>query len=168
MAAAGELSKPTFPLVVSSPLPLPSPPLPPSPLPPKYCKTQAVRLCLKHLRDCDYTEAYHSLRKQSRVELEHPLLTQLHTVLVCAREREGRKEYMLCTGISVAMVTQVDKGDFEAAEKIMEQATEGTTLTPHPHITPHTSQHTLTSHLTPHTTPSHHTTPSQMAFWMPT
>lgn len=59
-----------------------------------------MRLCLKHLRQFDYSEAFHALQKKARVQLEHPLLSQLHNLLV-------------------------EKGDFEAAERLMEQATEG-------------------------------------------
>ena len=66
----------------------------------QYCRKQALRLCMKHLRECDYTEAYLSLCKHSRVELEHPLLSQLHSDLVI-------------------------RGDFMAAEAIMQQAAEG-------------------------------------------
>jgi hypothetical protein len=54
---------------------------------------------MKHLRECDYTDAYLSLCKHSRVELEHPLLSQLHSVLV-------------------------GQGDFLAAESLMKQAAE--------------------------------------------
>jgi hypothetical protein len=65
----------------------------------QYCRKQALRLCMKHLRECDYTDAYLSLCKHSRVELEHPLLSQLHSVLV-------------------------GQGDFLAAESLMKQAAE--------------------------------------------
>ena len=53
---------------------------------------EALRLCLKHLRQYDYTEAYDALRKQAHLDLEHPLLTQLHSALVdrgCHREAEA-------------------------------------------------------------------------------
>lgn len=48
----------------------------------KYRERQAVRLCLKHLRQFDYTEAFEALQKKAKVQLEHPLLTQLHSLLV--------------------------------------------------------------------------------------
>ena len=41
-----------------------------------------MRLCLKHLRQFDYTEAFNMLQKKAKVQLEHPLLTQLHSLLV--------------------------------------------------------------------------------------
>ena len=67
----------------------------------QHYKHEALRLCMKHLRDNEFSEAYNSLRKHSRVELEHPILSELHSVLV-------------------------DKGDFLASERIMQQAAEGT------------------------------------------
>jgi hypothetical protein len=54
---------------------------------------------MKHLRECDYSYAYLTLCKQSRVELEHPLLSQLHSMLVV-------------------------RGDFVATEAIVQQAAE--------------------------------------------
>lgn len=66
----------------------------------QYYRRQALRLCMKHLRDCEYTDAYLSLQKHSRVELEHPLLSKLHTDLVV-------------------------HGNFEAAEAVMQQASKG-------------------------------------------
>ena len=55
---------------------------------------------MKHLRECEYTDAYLSLCKNSRVELEDPLLSQLNMDLVI-------------------------QGDFESAEAIMQQAANG-------------------------------------------
>ena len=55
---------------------------------------------MKHLRECEYRDAYLSLCKQSRVELEHPQLSELHSLLVV-------------------------RGDFTAAESIMDQASAG-------------------------------------------
>ena len=52
-----------------------------------------MRLCLKHLRQFDYTEAFHMLQKKAKVQLEHPLLTQLHSLLVSwgRGSEEGRE-----------------------------------------------------------------------------
>lgn len=41
-----------------------------------------MRLCLKHLRQCDFTEAYEALQKKAKVLLEHPRLSELHHQLV--------------------------------------------------------------------------------------
>lgn len=47
-----------------------------------YCNHEAVRLCLKHMRENEYMEAFEALQKKAKVSLEHPLLTQLHSLLV--------------------------------------------------------------------------------------
>ena len=57
-------------------------------------------MCLKHLRQHDYHEAYQALSKQAHLELEHTLLTQLHNSLV-------------------------EKGEHSEAEKILSQAAAG-------------------------------------------
>ena len=43
---------------------------------------RAIKLCLKHLRQHNYSEAFESLQKRTKVQLEHPMLTQLHHILV--------------------------------------------------------------------------------------
>ncbi|XP_019861393.1 PREDICTED: muskelin-like, partial [Amphimedon queenslandica] len=48
----------------------------------EFQQEEAVRLCLKHLRQNDYQEAFASLQKQAHLDLEHPLLTELHHELV--------------------------------------------------------------------------------------
>ena len=48
----------------------------------QYREKQAVRLCLKHLRQFDYEEAFGALQKKACVELEHHLLSTLHFQLV--------------------------------------------------------------------------------------
>uniref|UniRef100_A0A8C4QGM5 Muskelin 1, intracellular mediator containing kelch motifs n=1 Tax=Eptatretus burgeri TaxID=7764 RepID=A0A8C4QGM5_EPTBU len=63
----------------------------------KYREREAIRLCLKHFRQHNYTEAFESLQKKTRVALEHPTLTQLHERLVI-------------------------RGDFSASEHLIEKA----------------------------------------------
>ena len=48
----------------------------------QYREREAIRLCLKHFRQRQYTEAYEELQKKTKIELEHPILTELHTKLV--------------------------------------------------------------------------------------
>jgi len=48
----------------------------------KHREKEAVRLCLKHLRQHNYSEAFETLQKKTRVTLEDPLLTKLHKILV--------------------------------------------------------------------------------------
>ena len=48
----------------------------------QYREQEVIRLCLKHFRQHNYSEAYEALQRQTRVTLEHPALTELHTQLV--------------------------------------------------------------------------------------
>lgn len=50
----------------------------------QYREREALRLCLKHLRQNNFTDAFEAVQKRSRVDLEHPLLTQLHRHIVSA------------------------------------------------------------------------------------
>ena len=50
----------------------------------QYREKEAIRLCLKHFRQRQYTEAYEELQKKTKIELEHPILTELHNKLVGA------------------------------------------------------------------------------------
>ncbi|BFZ08913.1 hypothetical protein BsWGS_11952 [Bradybaena similaris] len=63
----------------------------------RYREKEAIRLCLKHFRQRSYTEAYEALSKRTNVQLEHPILTRLHTLLVL-------------------------NGDFKACEELITQA----------------------------------------------
>lgn len=62
-----------------------------------YREREAIRLCLKHFRQHHYTDAYEALQKKTKIVLEHPTLTQLHTQLVL-------------------------EGNFEACERLIEGA----------------------------------------------
>ena len=48
----------------------------------QYREREAIRLCLKHFRQRHYMEAFQELSKKTKVSLEHPLLTELHDLLV--------------------------------------------------------------------------------------
>uniref|UniRef100_A0A7N6BSR6 LisH domain-containing protein n=1 Tax=Anabas testudineus TaxID=64144 RepID=A0A7N6BSR6_ANATE len=63
----------------------------------KYREQEAIRLCLKHFRQHNYTEAFESLQKKTRIALEHPMLTHLHDRLVL-------------------------QGDFDACEELIDKA----------------------------------------------
>ncbi|XP_064105784.1 muskelin-like isoform X1 [Macrobrachium nipponense] len=54
-----------------------------------YREREAIRLCLKHFRQHNYTEAFESLEKRTRVTLEDPRLTRLHDLLVCQGDFDG-------------------------------------------------------------------------------
>ncbi|XP_037789855.1 muskelin-like isoform X1 [Penaeus monodon] len=62
-----------------------------------YREREAIRLCLKHFRQHNYTEAFESLEKRTRVTLEDPRLTKLHKLLV-------------------------EQGDFDGSEKLISEA----------------------------------------------
>lgn len=47
-----------------------------------FKEKETIRLCLKHFRQHNYLEAFESLQKKTKIQLEHPLLTELHSVLV--------------------------------------------------------------------------------------
>ncbi|KAG8336246.1 Muskelin 1, intracellular mediator containing kelch motif [Homalodisca vitripennis] len=63
----------------------------------QYQKREAIRLCLKHFRQMNYNDAFEVLQRETNVELEDPMLSQLHRLLV-------------------------EDGDYEAAEAFMEKA----------------------------------------------
>ncbi|KAF1802153.1 Muskelin N-terminus-domain-containing protein [Mucor lusitanicus] len=65
----------------------------------KYKELETIRLCLKHFRQKNMMDVYATLQKSSKIELEDPLIEQLHQSVV------------------------VD-GDFEAAEKMIVNADE--------------------------------------------
>lgn len=72
-------------------------------LPFQYREQEAIRLCLKHFRQHNYTEAFESLQKKTRIALEHPMLTHLHDRLVL-------------------------QGDFDACEELIDKAVRGKVL----------------------------------------
>lgn len=69
-------------------------------VPLQYREQEAIRLCLKHFRQHNYTEAFESLQKKTRIALEHPMLTHLHDRLVL-------------------------QGDFDACEELIDKAVRG-------------------------------------------
>ncbi|XP_072181671.1 muskelin-like [Diadema setosum] len=60
----------------------------------QHRESQAIRLCLKHFRQNNYHEAFESLQKRAKVNLEHPLLTELHSKLVRQGDFEGCEHIM--------------------------------------------------------------------------
>lgn len=45
-----------------------------------YREREAIRLCLKHLRQNQCLEAFECLQKKTKIQLEDPLLSELHWV----------------------------------------------------------------------------------------
>ncbi|KAJ3076625.1 Muskelin 1, intracellular mediator containing kelch motif [Podochytrium sp. JEL0797] len=62
-----------------------------------YRENEVARLCLKHFRQRNYLDAFEALQNRTQLQLEDPLLTELHGALVV-------------------------NGDFAASEEIMQQA----------------------------------------------
>ena len=48
----------------------------------EFREKETIRLCLKHFRQQNYLEAFESLQKKTKIQLEDPLLTGLHSTLV--------------------------------------------------------------------------------------
>ena len=48
----------------------------------EFRERETIRLCLKHFRQHNYLEAFESLQKKTKIQLEDPMLTELHSVLV--------------------------------------------------------------------------------------
>jgi hypothetical protein len=53
-----------------------------------------VRLCLKHFRQHNYQEAFESLQRRTQVQLEDPVLSKLHDILVTQGDYEGTEHFM--------------------------------------------------------------------------
>ena len=64
-----------------------------------YCEHQAMRLCLKHIRQNRLMDLFNQLQRQTSSQLEHPLLRELYHALV-------------------------SQGSFDAAESMLERALE--------------------------------------------
>eukprot|EP00128_Syssomonas_multiformis_P002301 Colp12_sorted_trinity150504_noHs@9762 len=56
---------------------------------------EAIRLCLKHFRQRNYMEAFHSLVERTGIHLEAPVLTELHKKLVVEGDFEACEEIIM-------------------------------------------------------------------------
>ena len=69
----------------------------------QYREREAIRLCLKHFRQRCYTEAFTALSEKTNITLEHPIVTELHKLLVsaieCVRLLGLRHEYVRLLGL---------------------------------------------------------------------
>ncbi|KAI9560300.1 hypothetical protein GHT06_014315 [Daphnia sinensis] len=73
-----------------------------------YREREAIRLCLKHLRQNQCLEAFECLQKRTKVQLEDPLLSELHWAMVV-------------------------KGDYEATEQLLHRAVDNGLFGPYIH-----------------------------------
>lgn len=60
----------------------------------QYREREAVRLCLKHLRKLDYNDAFKALQQASEIQLEDPLLSDLHNLIVDNGDYNGAEEFI--------------------------------------------------------------------------
>ena len=66
----------------------------------QFREREAIRLCLKHFRQNNFSEVFDVLQRKTRIRLEHPLLTEIHRLLV-------------------------ENGDFNSTEELIRQSIEG-------------------------------------------
>ncbi|XP_023702338.1 muskelin [Cryptotermes secundus] len=59
-----------------------------------YREQEVVRLCLKHFRQHKYQEAFESLQRRTQVQLEDPVLSRLHDILVTQGDYVGTEHFM--------------------------------------------------------------------------
>ncbi|XP_049964033.1 muskelin isoform X1 [Schistocerca serialis cubense] len=59
-----------------------------------YKEREVVRLCLKHFRQHNYNEAFEALQRHTEIQLEDPLLSKLHEILVNKGDYEGTEDFM--------------------------------------------------------------------------
>ncbi|XP_054163494.1 muskelin-like isoform X2 [Oppia nitens] len=71
----------------------------------EFRQREAIRLCLKHLRQKNCSEAFESLQKRTKIQLEDQLLTRLHKLLVI-------------------------EGDFDSSEKMLQEVVDSRLFDP--------------------------------------
>lgn len=57
-------------------------------------EVEIVRLCLKHFRQHGYDDAFNSLQQQTKIQLEHPMMSKLHEILVMKGDFQMSEEFM--------------------------------------------------------------------------
>lgn len=55
---------------------------------------EIIRLCLKHFRQQGYDTAFKALQDQTHVQLEHPLISELHQCLVINGDFEKAEKFI--------------------------------------------------------------------------
>ncbi|XP_004345468.2 muskelin 1 [Capsaspora owczarzaki ATCC 30864] len=60
-----------------------------------FRERQAVRLCLKYLRQKNHMEAFESLQQRTSIRLEDPMLTELHELVVMQGDFDKAEQTML-------------------------------------------------------------------------
>ncbi|KAH8400886.1 hypothetical protein KR009_001632 [Drosophila setifemur] len=75
-------------------------------------EVEIIKLCLKHFRQQGYMSAFGALQDQTNVQLEHPLISELHKYLVRSNLSYVRSWFY-------NLYLQVVQGDFEKAERFI-------------------------------------------------
>lgn len=101
-------------------------------------EVEIVRLCLKHFRQNGYEDAFEALQKETNVQLEHPMLTELHAMLVKKGDFSGTEEFMeRCCLEQGLMDKYLNRQEYKATWKLhrdlpQEDVAMATTATPRP------------------------------------
>ncbi len=61
----------------------------------QFREKEAIRLCLKHFRQQNYLQAFEFLQKKTKIQLEDPILTELHDVLVRTGDHAKSEELII-------------------------------------------------------------------------
>ncbi|XP_039276619.1 muskelin [Nilaparvata lugens] len=80
----------------------------------EFQKREAVRLCLKYLRKQDYKDAFSVLSRVSGIQLEDPMLTELHKILVEESDFNGA-EQLVCQSVNSGLFSAyISKQEYRA------------------------------------------------------
>eukprot|EP00842_Homolaphlyctis_polyrhiza_P000688 jgi/Hompol1/161/HPOL_002138-RA len=60
-----------------------------------YRETEVIRLCLKHFRQRNYLDSFQRLQERTNLQLENPLLTDLHRHLVVNGDFNGAEQLLI-------------------------------------------------------------------------
>ena len=60
-----------------------------------YRETEVIRLCMKHFRQRNYMDCFQLLKDRTRLELEDPLLTEIHNLLVANVDFDAAEQLLI-------------------------------------------------------------------------
>lgn len=88
-------------------------------------EVEIIRLCLKHFRQNGYEAAFDVLQKQTNVQLEDPMLTELHGMLVKKGDFRGTEEFIeTCCLQQGLMDKYLDRQEYKATWEMQQETTE--------------------------------------------
>lgn len=74
---------------------------------------ELVRLCLKHFRQQGYHGAFKALQQQTKVELEHSLISDLHRSLVDVGDFNKTEKFMMNCAQKGLMDDYINRQDYK-------------------------------------------------------